>query len=304
LSIIDRVPLERALWWNAAAFAAVLALCCVLYWVDPRQIEGVSAWVKPSKFALSFGVHLATLALIAAWTQRSSRLFTWSVLAIIATAWVEFALIALQAARGVRSHFNVESPFDAAVFTVMGVGVGALFLASVVAAMALILDRTSRSWPAIASSAAILAGALGSLTALAMVAPTESQIAGFEQGVRVSSGARFPGGGEDVGPQIPYLGWSLERGDYRIAHFFGVHALQIVLVWGWLIRNAAAGPRLVAFAALLMANAATVAVLFWAASQDIGIANAPMPVVIALAVAFAAQPVVTGLAWAASRRTG
>lgn len=304
MSIIDRTPLERRLWWNAVAFAAVFAACCFLLAADPRQVEGESAWLKPAKFALSFGVHLATLALIATWTRPASRLFTWSVWAIAATAWAEFALIALQAARGVRSHFNVETPFDAAIFTAMGVGVAALFLTSVTAALALVWRRAELSWPAIVSSAALLAGALGSLTALAMVAPTDAQIAGFEQGVRVSSGARFPGGGEDSGARIPLLRWSLERGDYRIAHFVGVHALQILLMWGWLIRTTPAGPRATAFAALCLANAAAVAALFWLASQDIGISNAPMPFLIVAAAAFAVQPAVAGFALAATRRTG
>lgn len=297
--------LARILWRSTAAFSGALAFCLIAMAVDPREVEGVSAWLKPAKFALSFGVHLATLALIVVWTQASSRIFVVSIGLIVATAWVEFALIGLQAARGVRSHFNIETPFDSAVFTAMGIGVGVLFLASVMAALGLMLARSGHTWPAFVSSIAILAGALGSLTALAMVAPTEAQLAGFEQGVRLSSGARFPGGGVAEGAAIPVLGWNLERGDYRIAHFFGVHALQILLLWGWLIRHVAGFVRGAVFLTLVLANGAGVAILFAVASADIGLAHAPLWALAGAAITLAVQPAIAGLAFATlGRRRG
>lgn len=285
----------RAVWWSAAAFAAALVVCAFAMLIDPRQIEGASPWLKPSKFALSFAVHVATLGAILAWTRTSSTLLDWSVWSILIIAWAEFALIVLQAARGVRSHFNVETPFDAAVFTAMGVGVGALFIASVTAAIGLHRAREARPWPGIVASVAMMAGASGSLTALAMVMPTDAQIAGFEQGVRVSSGSRFPGGGEAAGATVPMLSWSLERGDYRIAHFLGVHQLQIVLIWGWLLRNAAPKAREPAFVALVAANAAAVVLLLWSATEDIGVANASAWMLGTLAALFVVQPMIAAL---------
>jgi hypothetical protein len=147
---------------------------------------------------------------------------------------------------------------------------------------------------------AIIAGALGSLTAMAMVVPSDAQLAGFEQGVRISAGSRYPDGNPIGVEQIPILGWRLESGDYRIAHFFGVHAMQIVLVWGWLIQTARPHARMRALMALVLANAVAVLLLLWGASMNYGPANAPLWLLASSAHAFAVQPVIVVL----TRRTG
>src|SRR3977135_2826609 len=75
--------------------------------VDPRVITGVPAWLKPAKFAISTGVYALTLAGVMTSLRacpRLPRLVGWSPAALMV---IEVALIGLQAARGVTSHFNV-----------------------------------------------------------------------------------------------------------------------------------------------------------------------------------------------------
>ena len=114
---------------------AALAIAAVL---DPRTLMGEPVWVKPLKFSVSIGLNGAALL----WLVRRSpatRFVRGAALLSALGLVVEQALIMLQAARGVRSHFNTDTAFDGAVFAGMGaslaagVGVATIVLAVVFA---------------------------------------------------------------------------------------------------------------------------------------------------------------------------
>ena len=83
---------------------------------DPRVILGAPVWLKPAKFAISTAIYAMTFAWIftylAAW-PRLTRIVGATTAAVLV---LEVALIAVQAARGTTSHFNVGTPLDGAIF--------------------------------------------------------------------------------------------------------------------------------------------------------------------------------------------
>lgn len=83
---------------------------------------GPLSWRKPIVFGLSFGV----LALTVAWVLRllPHRRVGWIPTAMLGVfSVVEVAAITLQKWRGVPSHFNTETLFDAIIFGVMAISV-------------------------------------------------------------------------------------------------------------------------------------------------------------------------------------
>ena len=220
----------------AAAGAVSLAasiVCAVL-------ALGDGVWWKPTTFALSIAVYVWTVAWLAA-GLRPSRLLRVVRLGTVALLAVEWALIALQAGRGVASHFNGATPFDAAVFSAMGATIGAV---TVLAGVLLVLSvRDGRGLPAATRRAVPLGLAL------------------FLVGTAVGGAMIVAGGRALAGPApgLPLVSWDLSAGDLRPAHFVGLHAAQVVPavgVWAdrrtWPLRR---GVRLVWMASAVYAAA-------------------------------------------------
>ncbi|MEV5974922.1 hypothetical protein [Streptomyces sp. NPDC051921] len=194
--------------------------------LDDRILVGAPIWAKPFKFSVSFIAYGLTLAWMLSLlpTARGRRVGWWAGTILTVASLIEMALITLQVIRGEQSHFNNGTPFDAAVFQVMGATVVVLWLAALAIAVLLlrarILDRAT-AWAVRLSSVIALAGAA---VGFVMVPPTPEQLAVEDPAVVGAHSVGVP----DGGPGIPLLGWSTTGGDLRIAHFFGMHALQLV----------------------------------------------------------------------------
>lgn len=203
----------------AAAHFLIMLVLLALMLADDRQLLGVSVWLKPAKFALSITVYLLTMAWLLAELRQARWLVGLIALVVIASMLVEQATITLQAARGVQSHYNAATAFDAAVFGLMGFGIAANSVAAAVALLLFLREsdpaRPAYWWGMRLGLAVFLLGSL--------------------QGVAMLVNAGHTIGAADGGPGIPLFGWSVMAGDLRIAHFIGIHAIQVLPLAGWLL---------------------------------------------------------------------
>lgn len=209
-------------------FAAAAAL-------DARTLDGANVWLKPAKFALSFVVLYATMALVAerlSADAREGRLMR-IVLAVMTVATVgEMAYIAGQAGRGVHSHFSVYTPLTSLMYTLMGIGAVALVVCIGIVGMLAWRDRAARFGPALR---------LGVGLGFVLSAVLTFVIAGYLGG----HGSHFVGTPSPGAAALPLFGWSLEVGDLRPAHFLALHAMQVLPLLGlWLDRRGQRSPLL------------------------------------------------------------
>ena len=59
-------------------------------------------------------------------------------------------------------------------------------------------------------------------------------LASFQGALIVANNAHTVGA-PDGGPGLPFVNWSTRSGDLRIAHFFGMHAMQALPLLGFLL---------------------------------------------------------------------
>jgi hypothetical protein len=225
-----------ALLWAGLAFGVTAVLCAAFAILDPRLLaSGENVWLKPVRFALAFAIHLLTLAWITKLTGRDEvrdDLFKWGVRLHIMIAVIEFACIALQAGRGVPSHFNLATAFDRLVFTIMGLGTAGLMLGFLLM-IAGLLRRPGNVFASACAVAGIVFAVLGGLVGVIMVMPDASQAALLKAGQQLSMVGNHAVG-EPSQAKIPFFGWDRIAGDWRVPHFIGLHAMQLFPLLAWL----------------------------------------------------------------------
>jgi hypothetical protein len=232
-SVLRRLwEMDRPLTAVGLAMLPLLAMTIVALVLDPRQIGGAPAWMKPAKFAASIAIYTLTLAWIFTYLPewvKTRRVVSWVTAVVLV---LEILIIDLQAWRGTTSHFNVGTPFDMILFSVMGLAIFTQTLTSVAVAIAL----WRRLFPDRALGWALRIGMtvtiVGAMTGGLMTQPTRAQLDDVRAGKRMTLSGAHTVGAPDGGPGLPGTGWSLEHGDLRVAHFVGLHAVQaLALVW-------------------------------------------------------------------------
>jgi hypothetical protein len=188
------------------------AICLLLTRVSKTMVRGTNAWYKPFKFFLSIGIFAWTMELYTSYLSMPAAVnaYTWMVIVLLGFLEV---YIAVQAGRGQLSHYNSSTPFygfllflmivSAVVVTLWTAYIGILFC--------------SIDFPAL--PAYYVASIRISIFLFVIFA---------FQGASMGSRQSPTIGGSEGGPALPVTGWSTKYGDLRIAHFIGIHALQVL----------------------------------------------------------------------------
>lgn len=202
------------------SFICFLILAVVMMF-DSTQVLGINRWIKPIKFFTSITIFVWTIAVYLNYLkdyEKWSRRISWAMIVIFT---VEMLIITGQAARGTTSHFNIANPLDSILFGIMGLAIVANTLL------------------------------VGYLTYLYFTAKTELPktilwgmrlgliifLLGSIEGGYMSAQVGHTVGAADGGKGLPLVNWSTEGGDLRIAHFFGMHALQAIPVFAYILER-------------------------------------------------------------------
>ena len=211
---------EFLFYYGILCFVAALFFL-IMSKVSPVQYNQVSAWYKPFKFAFS----TFTFAWAMAWYCHylptfNVALFNWSVVILLS---FEIVYIAIMASQGKASHYNVSSPFFSIMYSMMAL---AATLVTLYTAYVGLLFFTN-SFPELPHYY-LWSIRLGIL--LFVVFSFE----GFLMGSRMNHSV----GLLNDNSTMFILGWSKKVGDLRIAHFIGMHALQVLPILSfYIIKN-------------------------------------------------------------------
>jgi len=182
-------------------------------------VKGVNAWYKPFKFALSIGTFSWTMG----WYTYELHMpgvvnpYNWAVIFLLG---FEVAYIAVQAGRGQTSHYNSSSPVYLFLYQMMGLAavlvtlwtgyIGILFF--------------NADFPHLPD---YYVWAIRMSIILFVIFSFEGALMGIKESHTV--------GGTDGSSGLPLLNWSKKYGDLRIAHFIGMHALQVLPLLAWYV---------------------------------------------------------------------
>jgi len=227
---------DRTLTASALLMLAAFAAFLVGLAIDPRVITGAPAWLKPAKFAASTAIYMFTFAWVFSYLTEWPRLRRLVGRGTAAIFIVEVAIIALQAWRGMTSHFNFSTPLNSALFVVMGSAIVVQTVLSAFVAVALWRQRFQDRALGWALRLGMVITIAGASTGGLMTRPTDAQLEQMKATHQASPiiGAHTVGA-PDGGPGIPGTGWSVEHGDIRVGHFIGLHALQLLPLVAWLL---------------------------------------------------------------------
>jgi hypothetical protein len=187
----------------------------VFSFFDERTLLGISVWIKPMKFFISIAIFIWTMAWILHYLPQTGKVKIISY-GLVTVFVVEMIVIVGQAAMGKTSHFNISTPLDGTLFSIMGI---AIIVNTLLVAWTLLLYFKVGNLPK---------GYLWGIR-LGLVIFLLASLEGY---LMINNMGHTVGAADGV-EGLFFLNWAKQYGDLRVAHFLGLHALQAVPLFAW-----------------------------------------------------------------------
>jgi len=207
------------LFWFGLANLLAVSFFIMLSFIKPIDFLGTNVWYKPVKFALSTTILVWSVGWYSGYFD-SGKDITISTWIIVITLAFEVVYIAWQASNGQASHFNQSTPYHSFMFSIMALAASIATLAIGYIGLKFFINDLPQF-----EKYYLLAIQLGFILFVIF------SFDGFVMGSKLSHTVGAPDGTEG----IPFLNWSKTVGDLRVAHFVGMHALQVLPLLAWYI---------------------------------------------------------------------
>ncbi len=182
------------------------------------QVNNVSAWYKPFKFAFSTFLFAWAMAWYCYYLPNFNiTIFNWSVVILLG---FEIFYIALQASKGQLSHYNISTPIYSALYSLMALAATAVTLYTAYIGI-LFFKYDFPNLP----NHYLWAIRFGIIIFVLF------SFEGFAMGSRLNHSV----GALNDNSNWFIVGWSKTVGDLRISHFIGMHALQVLPILSYYI---------------------------------------------------------------------
>lgn len=211
-------------------------VCLIMTQTSGTIVLGINAWIKPMKFFFSIWIFCWTMGWFLTYLNNKRRVRTYSWVIVIVMI-IEQVIITWQAANGRLSHFNNTTPFYRLLFIIMGIAISMLAAWTGVVGYYFFNQKQFH-----VPMPYVWGIRLGIILFV---------IFSFEGGI-MATHLSHTVGAPDGGPGLPIVNWSKQHGDLRVAHFIGIHSLQILPLFGYFVAKTNRSVKLFAIAYFIL----------------------------------------------------
>ncbi len=187
--------------------------------VDSREVMGINTWVKPIKFSFSIAIYAWTFGWILFDLPNSKKWIKGISWTVAVSMVIEIAVILFQAARATQSHFNEGALLDGILFGIMGLFIAVNTITIFITFILFVVKKPN----------------LDKTYVLALRLAFVVFIIGNWVGGQMIKNKAHSVGVADGGEGLPFVNWSTLGGDLRVAHFLGLHAIQLIPLFAFFL---------------------------------------------------------------------